>query len=92
MDKKESRFILSEIAREYRQKEFSYWEKLLAEQPIVIARDGPSGVKYQIEIVIVWDNPQDRIIRVIISIDDGGFWSSFMPTTDSFVISPDGLP
>jgi len=50
---------------------------------------GESGVNYQIEVNVLWDSKPDRNLRIIASIDDGG-WRGFLPLTDSLIIKPDG--
>jgi endonuclease YncB( thermonuclease family) len=34
---------------------------------------GSSGVRYQVEVQAVWDDRPDGVVRVIGSIDDGGY-------------------
>ena len=51
--------------------------------------DGSSGRWYQIETSVFWDGAKDRDLRVIVSIDDGG-WRAFAPMTDDFIMAPDG--
>ena len=50
---------------------------------------GESGTQYQVEIQVMWDADPQRNIRVIGSIDDGG-WRAFLPLSDSFIMAPDG--
>jgi len=50
---------------------------------------GSSGAQYQVEITFHWDGPKGGDIRVIGSIDDGG-WRAFLPLTRSFIKSADG--
>jgi hypothetical protein len=50
---------------------------------------GSSGAQYQLEITFHWDGPKGGDIRVIGSIDDGG-WRAFLPLTRSFIKSADG--
>ena len=50
---------------------------------------GPSGVEYQIEVDILWDDEPGRALRVAGSIDDGG-WRAFSPLCDDFLLEPDG--
>ena len=50
---------------------------------------GPTGVWYQGHIRVVWDDQPHGNVRVIASIDDGG-WRAFMPLTDDFIMRPDG--
>jgi hypothetical protein len=50
---------------------------------------GESGTWYQGEIQVFWDDKPDGAIRVMASIDDGG-WRAFVPLTDDFILAPDG--
>jgi hypothetical protein len=90
MNIKEARTILSEIMREYRQKNYSYWECSMPESPLVISKAGASGVDYQIEIIIARDAPNSRVSQVMFGIDDGG-WRAFVPMTDDFLVIPEEM-
>ena len=50
---------------------------------------GASGTDYQVDVQVVWDGDVHGNIRVIGSIDDGG-WRAFVPLTDAFILAPDG--
>jgi len=50
---------------------------------------GESGAIYQIEVNVIWDSKPDGDLRIVASIDDGG-WRAFLPLTDSLIIKPDG--
>ncbi len=50
---------------------------------------GPSGTWYQVEVNVFWDDRPGGDVRVMLSIDDGG-WRAFVPLTDSFIMAPDG--
>ena len=52
--------------------------------------EGASSVEYQIEVSAHWDAEPGGTIRVIGSIDDGGFWCAFRPVADGFLIDADG--
>jgi hypothetical protein len=54
------------------------------------AVQGPHNVSYQVEVNAYWDDEAGGTIRVIGSIDDGGFRSSLSPLTDGFLMSADG--
>lgn len=60
--------------------------------PEISLRSGESGTEYQLEIQAFWDRPgeADSALRVISSIDDGGFFSALLPLSDDFIIHPDG--
>ena len=48
---------------------------------------GSDGRKYQLEIQVFWDSKESRNLRLMLSVDDGG-WRAFIPLTDSFIVSP----
>jgi hypothetical protein len=50
---------------------------------------GPSGARYNVAIDALWDNRSLHHLRVMFSIDDGG-WRSFLPLTGDFIMAPDG--
>jgi len=52
---------------------------------------GKSGVKYQLEIQYMWDDPKqpNGNVRVWVNIDDGG-WRAFKPMSECFIISSEG--
>ena len=48
-----------------------------------------SGVNYQIEIDVFWESEPNQNLRIMGSIDDGG-WRAFFPLTESLIMKPDG--
>jgi hypothetical protein len=56
------------------------------ETKLVVGEDGKS---YQLEIAAIWDIARGEDVRVIVSVDDGG-WRAFKPLTQDFVMRPDG--
>jgi hypothetical protein len=48
---------------------------------------GESGRAYQIEIEVFWDHQPDGAIRILGSVDDGG-WRAFVPLTESRLVQP----
>ncbi len=88
MDKVEAKQVLaSELAR-YRSRSYHDLVALIG-HPQVCERRGASGAEYQIELQAVWDNRLAENVRVIASVDDGG-WNAFFPLTESFLMSPAG--
>ena len=50
---------------------------------------GEDGSSYQLEIEAFWDMDVGKDVRVIVSVDDGG-WRAFKPLAQGFVMRPDG--
>ena len=50
---------------------------------------GESEVNYQMELNVFWDSKPGKDLRIMGSIDDGG-WRAFLPLTDSLIMKPDG--
>ena len=86
MDRKEATALLSAKLDEYRQLTYDQLAARVGEVPEVV---GPSGVRYQMEIQFVWDDKSGGNVRVLGSIDDGG-WRAFLPLCDSLLVTPEG--
>jgi hypothetical protein len=69
------------------------WDGLreqLPESPIAYEIDGSSGVTYQFEVLLMWDDPRKETnLRVIITGDDGNGWRMSGMRTDGFIKAPD---
>ena len=90
MDEREARNLLSEKLAEYRALSYSHLASRIDTCDVVCVEVvGPSGVEYQIEVQFVWDGQSGGDVRVLGSIDDGG-WRAFVPLCDSFIMAPDG--
>ncbi len=61
----------------------------LIRDPDVSEIVGRSGKRYQIEVEAVWDSAPGGDLRVLASIDDGG-WRAIVPLTRDFIMMPDG--
>lgn len=88
MDRAEAKSILAKELTEFVARPYNELVKLIkcAEVKNVV---GESGANYQIEFDVFWDSNPDGDLRVIASIDNGG-WRAFVPLTDSLVMKPDG--
>jgi len=84
MDKKEAKSILSEIIEFYREKDFLELKEFIDSEPDTGETVGKSGEKYQYEIQAFWDDSACGNIRIIGSIDNGG-WRAFKPISDDFI-------
>ena len=88
MDRNEAHGLLRRQLDRHRSRSHGELQSLIAE-PEVVERVGSSGTHFCIEVLAVWDSDVGGDIRVIGSIDDGG-WRAFKPLTDDFIIRPDG--
>ena len=91
MNKEEAHQLLTLELGTYRSKSYEELSSLVG-SVADFTRKGPSGAEYQLEIEVMWDNPRSEQgdLRVIASIDDGGFTTSFTPLTSDFIRSPGG--
>ena len=88
MDKAEAKLLLSDELSRYR--ELPYAELFsLIDHSETFERTARSGVSYQIEMQVFVDDISRQTLRVMGSIDEGG-WRAFVPLSDSFILSPDG--
>ena len=72
MDRVEAQKILAEQLERYRGMQLSQLIRLMAE-PQTMEMLGSSGTKYGLEFEVVWDHEPEKDLRVIGSIDDGGW-------------------
>ena len=91
VNKEEAHQVLTLELDAFRSKSYEELSSLVG-SVAAFTRKGPSGAEYQLEIEVMWDNPRSkqRNLRVIASIDDGGFTTSFIPLTSDFIKSPGG--
>ena len=88
MDKTEATKILTEQLELYRKRSHSELTQLITE-PDAFTVTGESGTKYGLEFEAVWDHEPGKNLRVIGSIDDGG-WRALSPLCDDFIMQTDG--
>ena len=89
MDKNAYLDLLAPIVADHRSFGYAFWLPFLTGDVIVLDVAAPDGTKCCVEINAMWDDKPNSDIRVIASIDDGG-WRAFVPVSDSFIIAPDG--
>ncbi len=90
MNKEEAKKILADKIAEYRCFSYSQLREKINRDKDVFEIVGPSGTKYYVDVIVVWDEKPEGIIRVMGCIDDGGF-RAFVPMGgEDFLISPDG--
>lgn len=88
MDKNEAQAVLGRELTSYRSKTYLELVELMGEI-FAYEKEASSGRSYQIEIQVVWDLKEGGDIRVIGSVDDGG-WRAFFPLTYGFLMNSDG--
>ena len=88
MDKNEARRLLQAQLESWRHRSYTelsgevgQWRRFEA--------TGQSGTSYQGDIQVFWDARPRGAVRVVASIDDGG-WRTFVPLTEDFILAPDG--
>jgi hypothetical protein len=86
MNTPEAREIIQNELAVYEKKAYADLVKLIDEE-FHFERQGPSGARYQVEIRFLWDSTPNGAIRILGSIDDGG-WRAFVPLTDSILKPP----
>ncbi len=88
MNEVEAKSILEQELSRYRRR--SYAELLsLVDHIEMVERASPSGVTYQVEMQIFFDDESQRNLRVGGAIDDGG-WRAWKPLCSDFIMAPDG--
>jgi hypothetical protein len=88
MNSAEAGSILLAESAKYRTKSYEDLLTLLVRQDCYEV-EGPSGVRYQLEIQAFWDGKPNDVLRVRAGIDDGGI-RAFYPMMEDFLIAPDG--
>ena len=86
MDRQEANELLANALNEFEGFSYNALTDRIGDE-LAFEKEGRSGVTYQIEIQIVWDDKPGDAVRVLGSIDDGG-WRAFLPICDSLLIEP----
>lgn len=89
MNTDEALQILERELASYRDQPYAELARRIESGPVAREYQGPSGASYQMEFDCDWDDRPGGNIRVMASIDDGG-WRAFVPITRSFIKSADG--
>jgi len=90
MNNVEARSVLKKELAKYRAKHYRELVALIGNPQTAEVLE-PSGVRYQVEIEAMWDDPRrpNDVLRVVGSVDDGGI-RAYLPLTDSFLLTPTG--
>ena len=88
MDNNEAIQLLERELAIFRDQPYADLIHRIPERSLEYQRSAASGAKYQVEIQFFWDNRPEGNVRVMGSIDDGG-WRAFLPLSRSFIKSAD---
>jgi len=89
MKKSEARTVALSRLQSLRGTSWSELKSRYLNMPDVIETETESGAVYQVEILAFWDGVAEGDLRVVVSVDDGG-WRAIVPLTEDFIVSPDG--
>jgi hypothetical protein len=82
--------ILQDVLDEFRHEPYEQLRARVQDsEPLVLQRTHGARESYQIEVQFFWDDRPGGNIRVMGSVDDGG-WRAFVPLTRSFIKAADG--
>jgi hypothetical protein len=79
MNRIESKWMLLRTLVKFRRRPYDELRTMVGDSQQIECADA-SGTRYQIDIDIVWDSNPGGDIRILGSIDDGG-WRAFCPLT-----------
>ena len=88
MNRAEAKAIAKAVCAEWQARRYADVVPLVGELE-VLERIGPSGVAYQVEINIVWDDRANGPIRVLVGVDDGRLPAAFRPEAADCIIEPE---
>jgi hypothetical protein len=90
LDKVEAKHIAETELAKHRTLSYDELRRFLETEPTQhLSVEGHTGAAYQLEIEYHWDSGVNGPIRVMVSIDDGG-WRAFKPLSLDFIKAPDG--
>lgn len=89
MNNEEAIALLETELAPFREESYDQLVSRMSVGSIYFERVTPSGAKYQVEIQVLWDDRRGGNIRVMTSIDDGG-WRALVPLNRDFIKAPDG--
>jgi hypothetical protein len=87
VDRREAEGLLEQQLETYRSRSYKDLTTLVGGTRAIEVR-GQTGTSYQLEIEVFWDDQPGHEIRVVASIDGGG-WRAFAPITLSLLIGSD---
>lgn len=88
MDRNEAIQLLEQELAVFRREPYADLARRIPERPLEFERPAADGATYQVEIQFFWDDRTGGNVRVMGSIDDGG-WRALLPLSRSFIKSAD---
>ena len=88
MDRNEARQLLETQVEEWRHRSYAELSQEVGRWRR-FETTGPSGQHYEGHIQVFWQGGAQGPVKVIGSIDDGG-WRTFVPLMTDFTVTPDG--
>jgi hypothetical protein len=88
MNPAEARVLLREHLAQFRALSLAELQALVPASPFVGDRIAPSGVRYQIEVRLGWEDAAGEAVRVVGAIDDSG-WRALASMREEFVVGPE---
>jgi len=89
MNKEEAIAVLEKELALLRDESYTTLVSRISAGPLAFERAAPGGTNYQLEIEVFWDDRPGGNVRVMGSVDDGG-WRAFIPLCRDFIKAPDG--
>jgi hypothetical protein len=89
MNNQEAIALLEQELARLRDEPYAALANRMSAGVLAYERVAPSGTRYQVEVQVFWDDRPGGNLRVMGSIDDGG-WRAFLPLNRDFVKAPDG--
>ncbi|MEM1143644.1 MAG: hypothetical protein AAGI88_13775 [Pseudomonadota bacterium] len=87
MNKSEALGLLGQVMDGWEKRTYDQLASRIDTQPITGEKKGEAGEIYQYEVQFFWDGEPGLAVRIIGSIDDGG-WRAYFPLTRSFIRNP----
>ncbi len=89
MDKTEALSIAEAELQSLREMSYAELVDRLLDTQETFERQGATGSSYQLELQAFWDSGPGNDLRVVVSIDDGG-WRAFSPSGVDLIRAPNG--
>lgn len=88
MDLDEARTLLRRHLEDWRRRSCSELTRIVGRAESCTC-SGASGTVYQLAVEAFWDDVPGGNVRILGSIDDGG-WRAIRPLCDGFIVAPGG--